>query len=57
VNDIEAVVDNLTANGVRFERYDQTQIATDEKGIAVLGTSKGAWFKDPDGNTLGLLQD
>ena len=57
VNDIEAVVDNLTANGVRFERYDQAQIATDEKGIAVLGTSKGAWFKDPDGNTLGLLQD
>lgn len=32
-------------------------VATDEKGIAVLGTSKGAWFKDPDGNTLGLLQD
>ena len=57
VNDIEAVVDNLTANGVRFERYDQPQIATDEKGIAVLGPSKGAWFKDPDGNTLGLLQD
>jgi hypothetical protein len=57
VNDIEAVVDNLTENGVRFERYDQAQIATDEKGIAVLGTSKGAWFKDPDGNTLGLLQD
>src|SRR5208283_3190480 len=44
-------------NDVRFERYDQAQIATDEKGIAVLGTSKGAWFKDPDGNTLGLLQD
>ena len=57
VNDIEAVVDNLTANGVRFERYDQPQIATDEKGIAVLGPSKGAWFKEPDGNTLGLLQD
>ncbi len=57
VSDIEAVVDDLTANGVRFERYDQPPIATDEKGIAVLGSSKGAWFKDPDGNTLGLLQD
>ena len=57
VNDIEAIVDNLTADGVRFERYDQAHIVTDEKGIAVLGTSKGAWFKDPDGRTLGLLQD
>lgn len=57
VSDIEAVVDDLTANGVSFERYDQPPIVTDDKGIAVLGSSKGAWFKDPDGNTLGLLQD
>lgn len=57
VNDLEEVVDDLTANGVGFEHYDQPQIATDEKGIAVLGSSKFAWFKDPDGNTLGLLQD
>ena len=57
VSDIEAVVDDLTANGVSFERYDQPPIATDAKGIAVLGSSKGAWFKDADGNTLGLLQD
>jgi hypothetical protein len=57
VNDLEEVVDDLTANGVGFERYDQPPIATDEKGIAVLGSSKGAWFKDPDGNTLGLLQN
>lgn len=57
VDDVEAVVDDLTANGVSFERYDQPPITTDKKGIAVLGASKGAWFKDPDGNTLGLLQD
>jgi hypothetical protein len=57
LNDLEEVVDDLTANGVGFERYDQPPIATDEKGIAVLGSSKGAWFKDPDGNTLGLLQN
>lgn len=57
VNDLEEVVDDLTANGVGFERYDEPPIATNEKGIAVLGSSKGAWFKDPDGNTLGLLKD
>ncbi len=57
VNDLEKVVDDLTASGVSFEGYDEPPVVTDEKGIAVLGSSKGAWFKDPDGNTLGLLQD
>ncbi|MGO9751411.1 MAG: VOC family protein [Solirubrobacteraceae bacterium] len=57
VDDLEEVVDDLTANGVTFERYDQPPITTDEKGIAMLGSSKGAWFKDPDGNTLGVRQD
>jgi catechol 2,3-dioxygenase-like lactoylglutathione lyase family enzyme len=57
VDDLGEVVADLTASGVAFERYDQSPITTDEKGIAVLGSSKGAWFKDPDGNTLGLLQD
>lgn len=57
VDDVEEVVDDLTANGITFERYDQPPVTTDEKGIAILGASKGAWFKDPDGNTLGLLQD
>jgi catechol 2,3-dioxygenase-like lactoylglutathione lyase family enzyme len=56
VDDLEAVVDELAASGVSFERYDAPQITTDEKGIAVVGGSKGAWFKDPDGNILGLIQ-
>jgi catechol 2,3-dioxygenase-like lactoylglutathione lyase family enzyme len=57
VDDLEAVVDELAGNGVSFERYDQPPVATDEKGIAVLGSTRAAWFKDPDGNTLGLLQN
>jgi catechol 2,3-dioxygenase-like lactoylglutathione lyase family enzyme len=57
VDDIESVVDELTANGITFEQYDEPPIATDARGIAVLGTSKGAWFRDPDGNILGLLQE
>jgi catechol 2,3-dioxygenase-like lactoylglutathione lyase family enzyme len=57
VDDVEAVVDDLTAQGVAFEHYADGPTVTDEKGVAVLGSSKGAWFKDPDGNVLGLLQD
>jgi catechol 2,3-dioxygenase-like lactoylglutathione lyase family enzyme len=57
VDDLEAVVDELTVAGVALERYDAPPITTDEKGIAVLGASKAAWFKDPDGNMLGLLQE
>jgi catechol 2,3-dioxygenase-like lactoylglutathione lyase family enzyme len=53
VDNVEAVVDELTARGVRFERYDDPPIKTDEKGIA--GGSV-AWFKDPDGNTLAIQQ-
>jgi catechol 2,3-dioxygenase-like lactoylglutathione lyase family enzyme len=56
VDNLEAVVDDLTVNGIEFERYDGPQIKTDEKGIAIIGDSKGAWFKDPDGNILGLIQ-
>jgi catechol 2,3-dioxygenase-like lactoylglutathione lyase family enzyme len=56
VPDIAAKVDELERAGVKFEHYgfpDQ-----DEKGIwtAPGGAAKVAWFKDPDGNILGLTQ-
>ena len=56
VDDIESVVDELGSNGVAFEQYDEGPMKTDEKGIVTLGDTKGAFFKDPDGNTLGLFQ-
>jgi catechol 2,3-dioxygenase-like lactoylglutathione lyase family enzyme len=56
VDDVEQLVTELTAHGVAFERYDQPPLVTDERGVAVLGGSKGAWFKDPDGNLLGLAE-
>jgi catechol 2,3-dioxygenase-like lactoylglutathione lyase family enzyme len=56
VDDLEHVVDELTASGVTFERYDDEHISTNEKGIAVFGDSKSAWFKDGDGNVLALVQ-
>ncbi len=56
VNDLEQVVDELTSNGVTFERYDEPPLRTDDKGIASTGDGKVAWFKDPDGNTFAIEQ-
>jgi hypothetical protein len=56
VVDVEKTVDELTANGVTFEHYDTDRLKTNEKGIAELGDERVAWFKDPDGNTHGIVQ-
>jgi catechol 2,3-dioxygenase-like lactoylglutathione lyase family enzyme len=54
VGDVEATVDELAARGVTFEQYGDP-FNTDDKGIARFeGGYAGAWFKDPDGNTLAL---
>src|SRR5688572_2328540 len=52
VDDIDAAVDELTKRGVRFERYEGTEMETDEKGIFRGGGPYIAWFKDPAGNIL-----
>jgi predicted enzyme related to lactoylglutathione lyase len=54
VNDVEQAVDELAARGVRFERYDGFE--QDEKGIARGPGPDIAWFKDPAGNILAVLQ-
>jgi catechol 2,3-dioxygenase-like lactoylglutathione lyase family enzyme len=57
VDDVEAVVEELTEKGVTFERYDEVPIVTDEKGIATFeGEAKVAYVRDPDGNTLSIAQ-
>jgi len=55
VEDIDAAVDELTRRGVRFERYEG--MPTDEKGIMRAGGPLIAWFTDPAGNVLSVLQD
>jgi catechol 2,3-dioxygenase-like lactoylglutathione lyase family enzyme len=55
VNDIEATVEELIANGARFEQYGEP-LNTDERGIATTGDTKTAWVKDPDGNLLAIFQ-
>jgi catechol 2,3-dioxygenase-like lactoylglutathione lyase family enzyme len=54
VDDIDSAVDELGARGVRFERYDGFE--QDEKGIFRGGGPYIAWFKDPAGNVLAVLQ-
>jgi catechol 2,3-dioxygenase-like lactoylglutathione lyase family enzyme len=55
VDDIEAAVDELARAGVRFERYESME--QDERGIHRGGGPYIAWFKDPAGNILSVLQD
>ena len=56
VDDIEKAVDGLSAHGVRFENYDGA-LKTDEKGIHRGEGPKIAWFKDPAGNILSVLEE
>ena len=55
VEDIDAAVDELASREVTFERYDEFE--QDEKGINRGGGPLVAWFKDPAGNVLAVLQE
>jgi catechol 2,3-dioxygenase-like lactoylglutathione lyase family enzyme len=52
--DIESVVRELKTKGVTFEHYDMPNV-TREDDIHVAGNMKVAWFKDPDGNILNII--
>ncbi|MGI5284991.1 VOC family protein [Nonomuraea polychroma] len=54
VEDIDKAVDELVARGVRFERYPH--LKADEKGIFREEGPAIAWFTDPAGNVLSVLQ-
>ena len=55
VDNIEKAVEELTKKGVIFEKYEDP-IKTDEKGIFRGGGPNIAWFKDPAGNILSVLE-
>ena len=52
--DLAAIVGDLNAKGVPFERYDMPGVRR-EGDVHVFGDLKTAWFKDPDGNILSLI--
>ncbi len=55
VPDVESAVAELKGRGVVFEEYDLPGMKT-VNGIATVGSAKGAWFKDSDGNLLAITQ-
>ena len=57
VSDIDEAVEELIARGVRLEKYDQHDIKTDQKGIMRGPGPNIAWFKDPAGNVLSVIQE
>ena len=54
-DNIEATVGDLKKRGVVFEEYDFPGLKT-VNGIATMGSNKAAWFKDSEGNILGIVQ-
>ena len=54
VDDVDDVVRRLTADGVKFEHYDLPNTRRDGD-VHVSGDIKVAWFKDPDGNILSVV--
>lgn len=61
VEDIESVIADLNEKGVTMEQYNMEYLKTDLRGIAHnesgIGPRKMAWFKDPAGNIIGLMQE
>jgi len=55
VPDIDEAVDGLAARGIEFERYEG--MPQDEKGVMREGGPYIAWFRDPSGNILAVLQE
>lgn len=56
VDNVESTVDELIKKGVKFEIYNEPNLKTDEKGIARGEGPTIAWFKDPAGNILSVLE-
>ncbi len=57
VDDVAATVAGLRNRGVVFEEYDFGEFKTEDGIMAFPDGSKGAWFKDSEGNILGLFED
>jgi catechol 2,3-dioxygenase-like lactoylglutathione lyase family enzyme len=57
VPEIEEAVTGLRERGVEFERYEGTEIETDSSGVFRGGGPLIAWFKDPAGNVLAVIEE
>ncbi|HYM51831.1 MAG TPA: hypothetical protein VET65_14835 [Candidatus Limnocylindrales bacterium] len=55
MQEIASLVRTLRSRGLTFEEYDLPTLKT-ANGIADLGFARGAWFKDSEGNLIGIAQ-
>ena len=56
VDSVDKAVDDLSKRGVRFEVYNEPNLKTDQRGISRGNGPTIAWFKDPAGNILSVLE-
>ncbi len=56
VDDVDRAVDELNKMGIRFQIYNKGELKTDDRGV-FQGKPKIAWFKDPAGNFLSILEN
>lgn len=57
VPDVEKTVDELTSKGIKFEIFNDENLKTDKKGIMRGMGPAIAWFKDPAGNFIAVMED
>jgi len=57
VEDLESTMNELRSRGVHFEAYDMEGLKTDADGVLTHGGTSIAWFKDPAGNILSVLEE
>ena len=57
VRNVDAAVDELSKRGVQFEKYKEGELKTDEKGVFRGDGPTIAWFKDPAGNFLSIIEE
>lgn len=57
VKNIEAAVNELSHKGVQFEKYKEGELKTDDKGIFRGNGPTIAWFRDPAGNYLSVIEE
>jgi len=53
--DLDMIVQDLKSKGVMFEQYDNIPDVTRQGDIHIMGDIRAAWFKDPDGNILNVV--
>lgn len=56
VDSVDRAIDDLTDRGVHFETYNRKDLKTDERGVLLGDGPRIAWFKDPAGNVLSVLE-